>query len=80
MKDVQILKNQNTVPMTILPSRIVIYPKDIAAITGMQPDTARKLLARIRRKHGKAKGALITVFEFCEHTGFKPEWIFPFLT
>lgn len=66
--------------MTTLPARIVIYTKDVANITGMQRDTARKLLSRIRRKQGKSKRSLITVFEFCEHMGFKPEWVFPFLT
>lgn len=66
--------------MTSLPARIVIYTKDVANITGMRRDTARKLLSRIRRKQGKAKRSLVTVFEFCEHMGFKPEWVQPFLT
>lgn len=65
--------------MPSVPTRIVIYAKDIACITGMQPDTARKLLSRIRHKQGKSKRSLITVFEFCEHMGFKPEWVLPFL-
>ena len=76
----RIVKTKTTVPMTTLPNRIVIYPKDIANITGMRRDTARKLLTRIRRKLGKAKGTLVTVYEFCDHTGFRPEWVFPFLT
>jgi hypothetical protein len=66
--------------MPAVPSRIVIYAKDVANITGMQPDTARKLLSRIRRKGGKAKGTLVTVYEFCDHMGFRPDWVFPFLT
>jgi len=65
--------------MNSVPKRIVIYPKDITKITGMQPDTARKLLSRIRKKLNKQKGTRITVFEFCEHMGFKPEWVSPFL-
>ena len=66
--------------MNTIPHRIVVYPKDVTNITGMQPDTARKLLSRIRKKLNKGKGARITVYEFCEHMGFKQEWVTPFLT
>jgi hypothetical protein len=65
--------------MNPIPNRIVIYSKDVTNITGMQPDTARKLLARIRKKLNKQQGSMVTVFEFCDHMGFKPEWVSPFL-
>ena len=65
--------------MNPLPRRIIIYAKDITKITGMQPDTARKLLARIRKKLGKPTSSPVTVYEFCEFMGFKLEWVLPHL-
>jgi len=65
--------------MNTFPRRIVVYSKDITNITGMQPDTARKLLARIRKKLGKPKSSPVTVYEFCDFMGFKVEWVTPFL-
>lgn len=65
--------------MNNLPTRIVIYPKDVSNITGMQPDTARKLLARIRKKLNKENRSLISIAEFCQYMGFREEWVSPFL-
>ena len=65
--------------MNTTPNRIVIYPKDVSRITGMQPDTARKLLSRIRKKFKKKKRALISIAEFCQYMGFREEWVSPFL-
>ena len=65
--------------MKNLPTRIVVYAKDVCNITGMQPDTARKLLCRIRKKFNKEKRALITIYEFCEFMGFREEKVIEFL-
>lgn len=57
-----------------LPNRMVIYPKDVMLITGIQDArTARKFLDKIRKKFKKAKGSFISLDEFCEFTGFKEE-------
>jgi hypothetical protein len=63
----------------IVPTRIVIYAKDITNITGRKERTARKLIAQIRRKYNKKPGDLITVYESCEHTGLKEEKVRQFL-
>lgn len=62
-----------------IPNRIVIYAKDITNITGPKERAARKLIAKIRKKYSKEKGAYITIFEFCEFTGLKPENVTSFL-
>ena len=65
--------------MQKLPPRLVVYAQDVCNITGMQPDTARKLLCRIRKKFNKEKRAMITVYEFCEFMGFREEKVAEFL-
>lgn len=49
--------------------RVVIYSKDIEAITGKSGRSARKMIADIRRQLGKDKHQLISVAEFCTYTG-----------
>jgi hypothetical protein len=62
-----------------IPNRIVIYTKDIKNITGRKETAARNLIAKIRKKYNKEAGSFITVFEFCEYTGLKPENVTAFL-
>lgn len=63
-----------------VPNRMVLYPKDIMLITGIQDArTARKFLDKIRKKFKKDKGALISLDEFCEFTGFKEERVTRYL-
>ncbi|MBN8836323.1 MAG: hypothetical protein J0I09_03635 [Sphingobacteriia bacterium] len=62
-----------------VPTRIVIYAKDVINITGRKERSAWKLLAQIRKKYNKQKGQFITVDEFCEFTGIKEERVMPFL-
>lgn len=50
-------------------SRLFIYTKDVEVLTGRARKVANRLLAEIRKKHDKAKYDLVTVIEFCEHTG-----------
>ena len=57
------------------PTRMVIYTKDVALLTGKGERTARKLLARVRNHYGKDKGSLVTVEEFCAYTGFDPDGV-----
>lgn len=65
--------------MNTIPNRIVIYAKDIMNITGRRERTAHKLLARIRKKYKKPKGSFVSLDEFCDFTGLKPEKVHPFL-
>lgn len=59
--------------------RIVIYPKDVANITGFKMQAARKLLRNMREVLGKPPRAFITVSEFCETYGMTEEEVRPFL-
>lgn len=65
--------------MSHLPKRVIIYPKDVMNITGKGDRAARKLLCKIRKKNSKEQGALVTVEEFCAHTGLKADQVNPFL-
>jgi hypothetical protein len=49
--------------------QIVIYPKDVAAILGILPESGRKRLARLRAKLNKPARALVSVEEFAAATG-----------
>ncbi|MFC0776020.1 hypothetical protein [Terrimonas alba] len=65
--------------MKTLPTRIVIYPKDIVNITGRRERTARSLLQKIRSALGKRSHEFITIKEFCLFTGISEELIKDFL-
>jgi hypothetical protein len=59
--------------------RLIIYPKDIAAIYGHHESTARKLLQTIRDSKGLPKGAPITIKDFCTYTHLDYETIHTFI-
>lgn len=63
----------------IMPTRIVVYTKDVALITGKTGRTARKLLTRVRKHYGKDNRSLVTVEEFCAYTGFDPDVVMSLL-
>ncbi|WP_276503198.1 hypothetical protein [Terrimonas pollutisoli] len=65
--------------MKTLPTRVVIYPKDVENITGRRGRTARKLLQKIREALGKRSHEFITIKEFCLFTGISEELIKDFL-
>ena len=65
--------------MNKIPTRIVIYAKDIMNITGKCERTARRMIAAIRIKFDKPVRAWITVDDFCRFTGLKEENIYPML-
>ena len=62
-----------------VPSRLIIYAKDIQNITGRRPRTARRLLAQIRHRYKKTAGSFVTIKEFSEFTGIPEEEIQPYL-
>jgi hypothetical protein len=47
--------------------RIAIDAKDIQQITGRSSRYAQGVMTRIRKKTGKQRHHLITVYELCEH-------------
>jgi hypothetical protein len=63
----------------IVPSRIVVYARDIQNITGRRERTARELLRRIREANGKKRGQPVTVTEFCQFMGLNENEVLQFL-
>jgi pyridoxine 5'-phosphate synthase PdxJ len=62
-----------------IPSRVVLYPKDVENITGRRGSTARRLIQRIREALGKSKHEFITIQEFSLFTGIDEDLIKDFL-
>lgn len=50
-------------------TRAVVYTKDVVLLTGLRPETAQKMLRKIRKSLGKPNGMYVTVAEFCAFTG-----------
>ncbi len=55
--------------------RIIVYPKDVAIITGRSERYGRLVIQRIKDKLGKEKHQLVTVEEFADYVGLKKEII-----
>lgn len=60
-------------------TRVIIYPKDVALITGRSERHGRKLLAMVRERLGKNRDQVVTVREFCEYMGLTVEEVSPWL-
>jgi hypothetical protein len=60
-------------------SRVVIYPKDVAAITGKNYRSSWILLSRIKSYLQKESHQVVTVQEFCEYMGLKVDDVVPIL-
>jgi hypothetical protein len=54
-------------------TRIVIYTKDIARLTGKSERRARAEMAKIRAKLGKEPGQPVTIQEYCRYAGIAEE-------
>ena len=54
-------------------SRLVIYPKDIAAITGKNYRSSWLLLSKIKKHLNEEAHQVVTVQEFCDYMGMKSE-------
>jgi hypothetical protein len=61
--------------MNTVPTRVVIYVKDVSNITGLGPRAARKLLSKIRKQLNKPRAAFITIEEFASFTGIKEDLV-----
>jgi ribosomal protein S3 len=74
----QIIRTMKTSSRS-LPTRVVLYPKDVENITGRRGSTARRLIQKIREALGKSKDEFITIKEFALFTGIDEELIKDFL-
>ncbi|MFZ1562457.1 MAG: hypothetical protein WAT37_21130 [Saprospiraceae bacterium] len=54
-------------------SKVIIYPKDIALITGKSYRSSWALLQKIRTFYCKEDHQVVTVQEFCLYMGLKME-------
>mgnify|MGYP001199893947 FL=1 len=54
-------------------SRLIIYPKDVAAITGKNYRTSWSLLLKIKNYYGKESHHVVTVDEFCAYMGINED-------
>ena len=59
-------------------SRLIIYPKDVAAITGKNYRSSWSLLHKIKTYYGKESHHAVTVDEFCGYMGIDPEAVISF--
>jgi len=55
------------------PTRMIIYPNDVALITGKTDRQARNILNKIRRTLNKTPDQYITIEEFCTARGLPLE-------
>jgi hypothetical protein len=65
--------------MNTIPTRVVIYTKDVSNMTGLCDKASRKLLRLVRIHFGKPKRSFVTVQDFATYTGIREETIKPFL-
>ena len=62
-----------------LQKRIVIYPKDVALITGRNERYGRKVLQKIKALHKKESHQFITVKEFSTYMGINADEVYKLL-
>ena len=61
--------------MNQVSKRVCIYPKDIQRITGKSYRQSTRILNEIRKSLRKPKNSLVSIEEFCLHTGLKYEHV-----
>jgi hypothetical protein len=64
IRKVRVMKYANKIP-----SRAVVYPKDVENITGRKDSAARKYLLRIKKAFAKKDDQFVTIQEFCQYSG-----------
>ena len=65
--------------MKKIPSRIVIYAKDVEKITGRRPRTCYAILQKIKSFYNKQKNDFVTVKEFCHFLHIDEELVKEYL-
>jgi len=61
--------------MVKVPTRIVIYVKDVSAITGRSDRSSRRLMADIRKRFERYYRGWVSIDDFCSFTGFTHETV-----
>ncbi|MBK7807057.1 MAG: hypothetical protein WAT37_18655 [Saprospiraceae bacterium] len=62
-----------------LQKRIIIYPKDVALITGRNERYARKVLSKVRIYFEKSSHHPVTIKEYCEYCKIRMDEVEPML-
>lgn len=62
-----------------IPTRMIIYSKDVMNITGRSSRQSSRLLSEIRKHFHKSGKSHITIQEFCKHTMLKEEEVRKYL-
>jgi hypothetical protein len=65
--------------MNQLSKRVCIYPKDIQRITGKSYRQSIRILNEVRKSLRKPKNSLVSIEEFCSHTGLNVEHVLPLI-
>jgi hypothetical protein len=65
--------------MSKLPPRIMVYPRDVANITGLSMRSAQRILHKVRVLHSKKGHDLVTVEELCHYLNLKESVVKTFL-
>ena len=65
--------------MNQVSKRVCIYPKDIQRITGKSYRQSTRILNEIRKSLRKSKNSLVSIEEFCLHTGLNIEHVLPLI-
>lgn len=63
----------------MMPSRVVIYVRDVKNVTGRSDSASRALLSKIKEVLGKKPGQFITIKEFCEFSGIEEDTVREFM-
>lgn len=53
--------------------RVILNAKDVMVLTGRRERAAYHLMAQIKKQHNKSRHSMLTIDEFCEYTGIRPE-------
>lgn len=59
--------------------RVCIYPKDVERVTGKSYRQSVRILKKIRIVSNKQITHLVTIQEFCDYYGLKPEDVAPLI-
>lgn len=59
--------------------RVIIYAKDIQALTGKSERYGRLMIRKVKDHFHKADHHFVTIHEFCQYTGLTPDDIEAFL-
>jgi hypothetical protein len=65
--------------MNQISKRVCIYPKDIQRITGKSYRQSTRILNEVRKSLRKPKNNLVSIEEFCSHTGLNVEHVLPLI-